>query len=231
MNPPPSVETKSPFHRKQKGGGEEEEERIKQTRLRWELSSGAVEGGVYPRLCYPFQMLLAALRGSAHVSALSSVVLPRLLHRSSAAASTSLLTHRHRCCCCSSAGVRDVAGPNNVKSTGGSRRRRVMQRRTNNIRSGAAERRTLTGGETLGGGRGENRARSHRLPPTLLLVPPAPLTHYSSSYPDTLHYTGGGVSPGKGGHSSSINALIQPGSRHRAPAGVSPSLPARRFGL
>lgn len=181
---------------------------------------------MYPRLCYPFQMLLAALRGSAHVSALSSVALPRLLHRSSAAAaSTSLLTHRHRCCCrCSCAGVRDVAGPNNAKSTGDSRGRRVTQRRTNNIRSGAAERRTLTGGETLGGGRGENRARSHRFPPAL--------THYSSSsYPDTLHYTGGGVSPGKGGHSSSIKALIEPGSRHRAPAGVSPSLPARRFGL
>lgn len=165
------------FHRKQKGGGKkkkkkifrgfvEEEGRIKQTRPRWELSCGAV--GVYPRLCYPFQMLLAALRGSAHVSALSSVVLPRLLHRSSAtaaaaaaaAASTSLLTrhHHHHRCCSSFAGVRDVAGPEQCKvGTGGSRRRRVMQRRTNNIRSGAAERRTLAGGETL-------RRRSRREP-------------------------------------------------------------------
>lgn len=40
-------------------------------------------------------------------------------------------------------------------------------------------------GRRSGGGRGENRARSHRLPP---------VTHSSSSsYPDTLHYTGGGV--------------------------------------
>lgn len=164
-------------------------------------------------------MLLAALRGSAHVSALSSVVLPRLLHRSSATAATSLLTrHRHRCCCCYSssfAGVRDVAGPEQCKvGTGGSRRRRVMQRRTNNIRSGAAERRTLAGGETL-------RRRSRREPSavpsfaprhTLLLLLPGHITlHWGWRVCVCVSPT----TPGKGGHSSSINALIEPVCRHR----------------
>lgn len=134
---------------------------------------------------YPFQMLLAALRGSAHVPALGSVVFPLLLHRTLRRRWVLPLARPP-------AGVRDVAGPDNVKSAGDSHRRRVMQRRTNNIRSGAAERGTLPGGETLGGGGGENRERFHRFhtPPKNGSVLPPPT-------PTVLHYTRTTVCLGK----------------------------------
>lgn len=123
-----------------------------------------------PRLCYPFQMLLAALRGSAHVSALSSFVFPLLLHRSSAAAAAAAsppayVTWPLRTMPSRLEAYKDAVLCNDGQTASEGGRQ-----------SGAAERRTLPGGETLGGG-GENRERFHRSPPDS--------SHCSSSYPDT----------------------------------------------
>lgn len=203
---------------------EEEEGRIKQTRLRCELSSGAAEGGVYPRLCYPFQMLLAALRGSAHVSALSSVVLPRLLHRSSAAAAASLHFSPTATAAAAPPPVYVTwLAPKQYKVDGRLTKTPSYATTDKQHPKAGAEVWRRKGGRCPAGRRSEAvAARTERGP----IV--CPLTH-SSSYPDTLHYTGGGVSPGKGGHWSSTNALIEPvfsppGTGRSAPVSASASL-------
>lgn len=154
---------------------------------------------------------------------LSSVVFPLLLHRSSAAAVAAgaapppvYVTWLVRTMSSRLEAYKDAVLRNDGQTTSEGGRQ-----------SGAAERRTLPGGETLGGGDGENRERSHHFPQPFCSLPPS---HCSSSYLDTIHYTRAAV-PGQRGHSFLIKTLIEPVSRHQTPAGVFLSPLARRFGL